>query len=241
MKRILLLAAAFAATPLAARAGDFDLVAQGFASQTDADVEFINADKFGNELSGVFTGVDLGAEYTFGDERGLMVGVHYFTTLDGEVTSEPVRNGNYLVHYTTLEGYSGWDVRAGWDFGALTFYAGYGELERDVTSYQSCPEDYQAVPFGFCGGGGNPAVGNAREGLRGGSPEEDTAELTRIGASWAITERVFANVDYAWAEFGQEVSPLDVIGEQPVDRTPHGPTAFAQDFNVLSLGLGVRF
>ncbi len=243
MKKIALLASlALAAYAAPAAAGDFDLTFQGSALQVDADADFINDDKLDNEISGVLTGVDLGAEYTFGDERGFVVGAHYFTAVGDGIVSEPIRNGNYLVHHTTLDGLSGWDVRAGYDFGALTFYAGYGQLERDVTTYQSCPEDSDAVPFGYCG---NATFRQQREGLRGGAPEEDTADLTRVGLSWSVTERVFVSVDYAWAEFGQSITPLDVISNAENNaagnREPHGPTSLAQDFNVLSFGAGVRF
>lgn len=225
-----------------AYAGDFDLVLQVNASSVGADADFINDDKLDNSIDGALAGVELGAEYTFGDGgSGPFVGAHWSTTVGDGVTSAPIRNGNSLIHYTELEGFTTWDVRAGYDFGAFTAYAGWGELERDVVTYQSCPEQYESQPFGYCSGGGVPATGNAREGLRGGSPEDDSTELWRVGATWQVTERMFVAFDYAWADFDQSAAPLDVVGDQPSDRTAHSDTSLAQEFRVFSVGVGVRF
>lgn len=217
----------------------FSVSAQGFAASTQADADFPNADKLDNELSGALAGIRLGAEYQFGDDdKGLVVGASYATTLGDGITSEPIRNGNYLVHHTVLDGFSGWDASIGWDFGPLTLGVAWGQLTRDVTTFQSCPEDSDAVPFGYCG---NATFRQQREGLRGGSPEEDTADSFRAFGQWEISRRFYLEASYLQAEFGQSITPLDVIGAQPADRTAHGPTSMAQDFEVLSVGAGIRF
>ena len=241
MRTTLLIGAAlFAASASPAFAGDFDVTLEGFAAQVDADATFINADKLPNELSGVFEGVRIGAEYT--TEPGLFFGANYYTTLAGEITSEPVRNGNYLVHYTTLAGFSGWEVNAGWDFGHIAAGVGYGSLTRDVTTYQSCSEDHDAVPFGFCG---SVAFGDAREGLRGGSPEDESADSWRVFGRYDVTEHFALTASYQTADFGQSLTPLDVVANAENtaagNRTAHGPTAFAQDFRAFSIGAQVRF
>lgn len=225
-----------------AHAGDFDLTLEGFAAATEADADFINADKLDNELSGVFGGIRLGAMYTFGDDgKGLEIGANYYTTLTGELSSEPIRNGNYLVHHTVLEGFSGFEGTLGWDFGPFAIGGGYGQLTRDVTTYQSCPEDSASTVAGFCYGSGVLATQNAREGLRGGEPTEDTADSWRIYGRWDVTERFGVTLGYQSADFEQSVTPLNVIGTQPADRTPHGATSLAQDFRILSIGGAIRF
>lgn len=228
----------------AAFAGDLDFTVEGFAAQTTADAEFINADKLPNEISGTFTGVRLGVEYAFGESSdGLFVGLNYSTTIGDGINSPVVRNGNYLTHETTLEGFEGWEVVAGWDFGPIALGVGYTpEFTRDVVSYQSCPEDSDAVPFGYCG---NATFRQQREGLRGGSPEEDATESIRWFGRYDVSDRVAITLSYQQADFGQSVSPLDVIpnaeNNAAGNRTAHGPTSFAQDFEILSIGAQLRF
>lgn len=227
-------------------AGDFDFTVEGFAAQTTADADFINADKLDNELYGTLTGIRLGAEYAFGESTdGLFVGANYYTTIGDGLVSEPIRNGNYLVHYTVLDGFSGWEVNAGWDFGRIAFGVGYGELTRDTTTYQSCPEDWNAVVAGYCRGGGVLPNNEGREGLRGGEPVEDTADSWRFFGRYDVTERFALTLSYQTADFGQSVAPLDVIpnaeNNAAGNRLPHGPTSYAQDFQILSIGAQVRF
>jgi hypothetical protein len=157
----------------------------------------------------------------------------------------PVRNGNYLIHYTEMNGFSYYDAIAGYDFGRFDLYAGYGQLTRDVVSYQSCPEDWNAVVAGFCRGGGVLPNNEGREGLRGGEPQEDTADLTILGARYEISDRWSIDLRYMEADFEQSISPLDVIANAENtaagNRIAHGPTSFAQDFQALSVGLQIRF
>lgn len=247
-KNIGLFAGALLATSALAApafAGDIDFTVEGFAAQVDADADFINppTDKADNPLSAALTGVRIGVEYAFGESSdGLFVGANYYKTFGDGITSEPVRNGNYLIHYTTLEGFSGWEVNAGWDFGRIAVGAGYGELTRDVVSYQSCPEDSDGVPFGFCG---NAAQRQFREGLRGGSPEDNTADSVRFFGRYDVNDTFAVTLSYQTADFEQSISPLDVIANAENNaagnRTAHGPTSFAQDFQILGVGAQVRF
>lgn len=223
-----------------AHAGDFDVTAEGFAAVVDSTATFINADKLPNDVSGEFYGIRLGAEYTF--ENGLFFGADYYTTGGDGTTSAPVRNGNYLVHYTEFTGFSGYEVLAGWNFGHLALGVSYGQMERDATSYQSCPEDSDGVPFGFCG---NAAQRQFREGLRGGSPQDNEADSLRIFARYDITDNWGVTLSHQTADFGQSISPLDVIANAENNaagnRTAHGPTSFEQDFSATMLGIQVRY
>ncbi|MGH6950387.1 MAG: hypothetical protein ACREH4_05920, partial [Vitreimonas sp.] len=169
------------------------------------------------------------------------VGANWYSTIGDGMVSAPVRNGNYLVHHTVLDGFNGWELNAGWDFGTWALGAGYGELTRDVTTYQSCPEDWNAVVAGFCRGGGVPATAESREGLRGGEPSEDTTESWRFFGRYDVTEHLAITASYQAAEFDQSIAPLDVIGAQPADRVAHPPTSFAQDFEIFAIGAEIRF
>ena len=238
-----LLATTALASP--ALAGDFDVTLEGFAASVEADADFINADKLDNALSGAMSGIRLGAEYDFGQPGGLFVGASYYTTFGDGLVSEPIRNGNYLVHHTTLDGFDGWEVSAGWDFGRIAAGVGYGELNRDTTTYQSCPEDWNAVVAGFCRGGGALPNNEGREGLRGGSPAEDTAESWRFFGRYDVSERFALTLSYQTADFGQSVAPLSVFSNAANNaagnRLDHPPTSYAQEFTSLAVGVQVRF
>lgn len=230
------------ATALAApaHAGDFDFTVEGFSASVDSTADFPNADKLDNDLSGNFSGVRLGAEYTF--DSGLFFGANYYTSLTEGTTSAPVRNGNYLVHYTQFDGFSGWEVNSGFDFGPIAVGAGYGEITRDVVTYQSCPEDSDGVPFGFCG---NAAQRQFREGLRGGSPAEDTADSWRVFARYDLSDRWAIIGSYQSADFDQSITPLAVVANAENNaagnRTAHPDTSLAQDFTALAIGIQLRF
>lgn len=233
-----LLASSALAAP--AFAGDFDVTVEGFAATVDSTATFINADKLPNDVSGEFYGIRLGAEYTF--DSGLFFGADYYTTGGDGTTSAPVRNGNYLVHHTEFTGFSGYEFLAGWDFGHIAVGAGFGQMERDATSYQSCPEDSDAVPFGYCG---NAAQRQFREGLRGGSPQDNEADSWRIFARYDITDTWGVTLSHQEADFGQSISPLDVIANAENNtagnRTAHGPTSFEQDFSATMFGIQARY
>jgi len=228
-------------------AGSFDFTLEGFAAQVDADADFINppTDKADNAISGALYGYRLGAEYDFGQQGGLFVGANLYGTVGDGLVSEPQRNGNYLVHYTELSGFNGWEVNGGYDFGSIAVGVGYGQITRDVTSYQSCPEDWNSVVAGFCRGGGVLPNNEGREGLRGGSPEEDTADSWRFFGRYDVSDHVAITLSYQQADFGQELSPLDVVSNAANDaagnRLAHGPTSFAQDFSIVGAGLQLRY
>lgn len=230
-----------------AYAGDFDITLEGFAAQTEADADFINppTDKADNPISGVLSGIRLGAEYDFGQLGGIFVGGNYYTTISEGLSSEPQRNGNYLVHHTVLDGFSGWEVNAGWDFGPIAAGVGYGQLTRDTTTYQSCPEDWNGVVAGFCRGGGVLPNNEGREGLRGGEPGEDTADSWRFFGRYDISERFALTLSYQTADFDQSIAPLAVISNAANNaagnRLDHPPTSYAQEFQILSIGAQVRF
>jgi len=247
MRQAIMLSAAIIALSSGgvARAGDFDVTIEGFAAQTDADADFINSDKLDNELSGALTGYRMGAEYAFGESTdGLFVGANYYATFGDGLTSEPIRNGNYLVHHTILGGFEGWEINGGWDFGPIAAGVGYGELTRDVTTYQSCPEDWNAVVAGFCRGGGVLPNNEGREGLRGGAPAEDTAESWRFFGRYDVSDRFALTLSYQTADFAQSIAPLDVIpnaaNTTAGNRLAHPPTSLAQDFKILSVGVQLR-
>lgn len=251
MKKHLLFGAALAALgsfAAPAHAGDFDVTLEGFAAFADADADFINppTDKADNAISGTLAGVRIGAEYAFGESTdGLFVGANYYTTVGDGISSEPERNGNYLIHHTVLDGFSGWEVNAGWDFGRIALGVGYGELTRDTTTYQSCPEDWNAVVAGFCRGGGVLPNNEGREGLRGGSPAEETTDSFRYFGRYDISERFAFTVSYQTADFDQSVAPLAVIdnaaNNAAGNRIAHPDTSFAQDFRLFMIGAQVRF
>lgn len=246
MQKTHLFAAAAALAALApglANAGDFDVTAEGFVATVDSTATFINADKLPNDVSGEFYGIRIGAEYTF--DSGLFFGADYYTTGGDGTTSAPVRNGNYLVHFTEFTGFSGYEFIAGWDFGHIAVGAGFGEMERDAVSYQSCGEDRFSTVAGYCFGGGVAATAESREGLRGGSPQENTADSWRIFARYDITDNWGVTLSHQSADFGQSISPLDVIANAENNaagnRTAHGPTSFEQDFSATMLGVQFRY
>lgn len=250
MKNIGLFAGALLATSALtapAFAGDIDFTVEGFAAVVDTSADYINADKPDNDLSGVLGGYRIGVEYTFGsnDGRGVFVGANYYATATDALNSGAQMNGNALWNEAELEGFSGYEFTVGYDFGSIAVGVGYGELEADSITYQNCAEDHEIYTASFCGAGGNDVVGDQREGLRGGSPMENSTEAWRLFGRYDVNDNIYITASYLNAEFGQSVAPLDVIdnaaNDAHPDRTAHPATSYALDLNgTVMVGFGLR-
>lgn len=236
MKKFLLAAAAvlpFAFAPQAlAQQNHSGFALSAGADQISGDVSY-SGGKPDESLSGSMGVWRVSFDHQFGQDGGLVLGASYADSF-GSLNADTQRDGNYLVQGATLSGLSSWEVRAGWAFGRFMPYAAYGKLSRDMSVWQSCPDDHNAAPFGFCSGGGNAALGDAREGRRTADAGQE-ADMWRIGVEVMLGQHGFVDLSYAEADFGTQVVNLDA---DPAIVPPTDPT---QDVRTIGLKTGWRF
>lgn len=239
MKMVWMAGAAFALMAGAAHAQNHTgLSISVGAANVNGDVTF-SGGKPAETLNGTVGLARVGFDYQFGAESGFVVGASYFSTIGDGVQSAPVRDGNYLVQDSRLDGLSGFEGRIGYAFGAWMPYAAYGQTERDLVTRQSCPNQTGSAPFGFCHGGGVPATELARAGQREGDAGS-TADTWSVGLEWSASEHVFLDARYSDTDFGTQVVSLDPTGNTP-GQLAHPATDPTQSLRSFAVSVGLRF
>jgi opacity protein-like surface antigen len=194
------------------------------------------------EFDGLSGELGLAYDYQFdsdNDGNGPVIGVFYRTSTN-EIEAPANRDGNYLVQYFTLNGYTLFGGRVGYAHGRSMIYAGGGVAQAEATAGQSCPLDWNSVVAGFCRAGGNAVLADGREGLKQGDYEAD-ADFWMIGFEFNINDNWYVDARYTSdISFGEEIVPLNATSIGGAD--PHPATNPNLEFNgALTLTAAYRF
>lgn len=182
--------------------GDADPTASGVPSQ---------------DPEGGFGGIQIGYDHQF--PNNFLLGV--VADISFGKIDDSINDGNFLTQSGEIDYFGTVRARAGYAVERFLPYVTAGFVWAHGEATLSCAADATA---GICVGA--PFAGQSRS-----DDAISTGWVAGVGLEYAFTDNLSANVEYLYADFGDETYDLDIFGQGEIES----------NLNTVKLGINYRF
>lgn len=147
--------------------------------------EYENAGTPHQSMHGLMGGIQAGYDYQL--ENGIVLGV-VGDLSTGDVKTDPIRDGNYIVEHGKVDFSGSLRARVGYAIDNFLPYVTGGVVWEKVEQSESCPHS-SAVPFGFCH-------------THGGANGFDLSQ-TKTQTGWTLGAGLAYAIDQHWSLAGE--------------------------------------